>query len=382
MARDNARPRLRDLGLGVGILPPGRHNAITDVPGVKVGQVTLIRGNGKLRAGKGPVRCGVTAIVPAPGDLFRGKLAAGAHIMNGYGKSVGLMQIAETGRLETPILLTGTLNVWRAADALIDWILERNPRVYSVSPTVMECSPHVFDDVAGRHVGRREVFAALARAKPGPVEEGNVGGGTGLSSFGFKSGIGTSSRKIPRRGGGWTVGTLVQANAGAVQYLSVGGLPFGRELVRTGRALPTRTALTAGECRSGAANFEAPDAGSLICVTITDAPLSARQLGRLAKRSALGLGRAGLGSGHASGDIVLAVSTAERFKHQERRPVISRRQVPDASLGDIFNAANESAEEAYLNAVLRSGTLDGAGGARREGLPVDVLERYLRERKL
>jgi D-aminopeptidase len=382
LSKNTGRPRLRDLGLGVGILPLGGSNAITDVPGVKVGHVTLIRGSGKLRPGNGPVRCGVTAIVPAPGDLFKAKLAAGVHVMNGFGKSVGLMQVAETGRLETPILLTGTLNVWRAADALVDWILARNPKVYSVNPVVLECSPHWLDDAQGRHVGRREVFEALRRARSGPVDEGNVGGGTGLSSFGFKSGIGTSSRRLPERGGGWTVGTLVQANAGAVQYLSVGGLPFGRELVRAGKALPGRTALTAEECRRGAANFEAPDAGSLICVVVTDAPLSARQLTRLARRAALGLGRAGLASGHASGDIVLAVSTAERFRHEELRQVISRREVPDASLGDLFAASLESAEEAYLNAVLRAATLDGANGARREALAVELLERYVKERQL
>jgi len=375
-----ARPRLRDLGLGVGLLPVGRWNAITDVPGVKVGHVTLIRGKGKLRPGKGPVRTGVTAIIPAPGNLFTNKLAAGVHIMNGYGKSVGLMQVAETGRIETPILLTGTLNVWRVADALVDWLLARNPKVYSVNPVVMECSPHWLDDAAGRHVGRQEVFAALARARSGPVAEGNVGGGTGMSSFGLKSGIGTSSRKLPKRGGGWTVGALVQANAGAVQYLSVGGWPFGRELVRTGRALPGRTCLTAAEARRGAGDF--PDAGSLICVLATDAPLSSRQLRRLAARAALGLARAGLNSGHASGDIVLAVSTAERFRHEEPRPVITRREVPDAGLGDLFSAALESAEEAYLNAVLRAETLDGADGARRQALPVDLLRRYVKERRL
>jgi len=185
MSMTPTRPRLRELGLGVGLLPPGRWNAITDVPGVRVGHVTLIRGKGRLRPGQGPVRTGVTAIVPAPGNLFRNKLAAAVHIMNGYGKSVGLMQVTETGRLETPILLTGTLNVWRAADALVDWVLAADPKVYSVNPVVMECSPHVFDDVAGRHVGRREVFAALERARSGPVAEGNVGGGTGMTAFGF-----------------------------------------------------------------------------------------------------------------------------------------------------------------------------------------------------
>ena len=382
MSMTPTRPRLRELGLGVGLLPPGRWNAITDVPGVRVSHVTLIRGKGRLRPGQGPVRTGVTAIVPAPGNLFRNKLAAAVHIMNGYGKSVGLMQVTETGRLETPILLTGTLNVWRAADALVDWVLAADPKVYSVNPVVMECSPHVFDDVAGRHVGRREVFAALERARSGPVAEGNVGGGTGMTAFGFKSGIGTSSRKLPRRGGGWTVGALVQANAGAVQYLSVGGRPFGRELVRSGRARPTRTCLTAAEVRRGAADAVAPDAGSLICILATDAPLSARQLARLARRAGLGLGRAGLNSGHASGDIVVAFSTAERFRHEERRATILRREVPDGALGDLFAGAQESAEEAYLNAVLRAGPMEGAGGSRREALPVDLLKEYLKEHRL
>jgi len=236
--------------------------------------------------------------------------------------------------------------------------------------------------VAGRHVGRREVFAALERARSGPVAEGNVGGGTGMTAFGFKSGIGTSSRKLPRRGGGWTVGALVQANAGAVQYLSVGGRPFGRELVRSGRARPTRTCLTAAEVRRGAADAVAPDAGSLICILGTDAPLSARQLRRLAARAGLGLGRAGLDSVHPSGDIVVAFSTAERFRHEERRRVISRREVPDALMNDLFAGALESAEEAYLNAVLRAGPMAGAGGARREALPVDLLEEYLKEHRL
>jgi D-aminopeptidase len=376
------RPRLRDLGLGVGVLPVGKWNAITDVPGVRVGHVTLVRGRGKLRPGRGPVRTGVTAIIPAPGNLYRKKLAAAVHVLNGYGKSVGLMQVAETGRLETPILLTGTLNVWRAADALVDWVLAANPKVYSVNPVVMECSPHVFDDVAGRHVGRREVFAALLAARSGPVEEGNVGGGTGMTSFGFKSGVGSASRRLPRRGGGWTVGTLVQANAGAVQYLSVAGLPFGRELVRSGRAPAARSCLSAAEARRGAADCRVPDAGSLICILATDAPLSARQLRRLAARAGLGLGRAGLNSVHASGDIVVAFSTAERFRHEERRPVISRREVPETALNDLFAAALESAEEAYLNAVLRAGPMEGAGGARREALPLKLLNRYVRERRL
>ena len=369
------RPRLRDLGLGIGILPVGRHNAITDVPGVRVGHVSLIRGQGRLRRGQGPVRCGVTAIIPATGDLFRKNIAAGVHIVNGYGKSLGLMQAAETGRIETPLLLGGTLNVWRIADALVDWVLERHPSAYSINPLVMECSPLHLDDVAGRHVGRKEVLRALRTARRGPVAEGNVGAGVGLSSFGFKSGVGTSSRLVPGRGK-WTVGALVLANAGAVQYLRVGGYPFGRELVRTGRAKVTRTALTAAGARRGAGDF--PNAGSIISVTATDAPLSARQLKRLAARSALGLARAGLNSIHPSGDICVAFSNGARFRREETRETISRRQVPDGQrVEELFNAAQEAAEEAYLNAVLRARSMDVGAGRRKEALPVELLKEYL-----
>jgi len=373
-SRKNRRPRLRDLGLAVGILPVGRHNAITDVPGVKVGQVTIRRG-----AGNKAVRCGVTAIVPAPGNLFRRTIAGGVHITNGFGKSTGLMQVAETGRIETPLLLTGTLNVWRVADALVDWVIEKNPRAYSISPVVLECSPHYFDDVRGRHVGRREVFRALKIARRGPVEEGNVGGGTGMVAFGHKAGIGTSSRKLPGSAGGWTVGVMVQANAGAVQYLRVGGHPFGRWLVAKGHAQPSWTALTAAEARRGAGEF--PNAGSLICVVGTDAPLSARQLRRVAARAMVGAGRAGLSSTHPSGDLAVAFSNAQRFEREERAAVICRNQVPDGRRSsEIFSAAMEAAEEAYLNAVLRAEAME-AHGNRREALPVKLLREFLEGRK-
>ncbi len=378
--QENRRPRLRDLGLAVGIMPPGRHNAITDVPGVRVGQVTLIRGQGRLRPGKGPVRCGVTAIIPATGNLYAQNLAGGVQVINGYGKSLGLMQVAETGRIETPILLTGTLNVWRAADALVDWVIEKNPRAVSVNPVVMECSPHWLDDVQGRHVGRREVFRALSSARRGAVAEGNVGGGVGMKSFGFKSGIGTSSRQVQERAGGWTVGTLVMANAGAVQYLRIAGFPFGKELVRSGQAKASRTALSATQARRGAG--ELPNGGSLICVTITDAPLSARQLRRIAARAGIGLGRAGLNSAHPSGDICLAVSNAQRSRREETRITVSRRQVPDGQrLEELFNAAMESAEEAYLNALLRAETLEGINANRVEELPLETLRAYLERLK-
>jgi D-aminopeptidase len=370
----NRRPRLRDLGLAVGILPLGRHNAITDVPGVKVGQVTLSRGKGK-RA----VRCGVTAVIPAPGNIFKQMVAGGVHVTNGFGKSVGLMQTAETGRIETPLLLTSTLNVWRVADALVDWVIEKNPSAYSINPVVMECSPHYFDDVQGRHVGRREVFSALGNAKRGPVEEGNVGGGTGMVAFGHKAGIGTSSRRLPKHAGGWTVGALVQANAGAVQYLRVAGHPFGRWLVARGHSKPTWTALSAAEARRGAGEF--PNAGSLICVVATDAPLSARQLTRMAARAMIGVGRAGLNSTHSSGDLALAFSNAERFNREESRSLIRRRQVPDGvRASEVFSAAMEAAEEAYLNAVLRAEAME-VGGYRREALPVELLKEFLEGRK-
>src|SRR5919112_553775 len=222
--KEPARPRARDIGLRVGVLPPGRLDAITDVEGVRVGHTTLVKGD--------DVRTGVTAVVPHAGNLFREKVPAAVFVGNGFGKLAGSTQVEELGELETPILLTNTLNVPRAADALVEWMLQLpgNEDVRSVNPLVAETNDGQLNDIRGRHVGREEVFAALKGAKGGEVEEGSVGAGTGTVAFGFKGGIGTASRVVPRKFGGYTVGVLVQTNFGGV--LTMNGAPVGRELGR------------------------------------------------------------------------------------------------------------------------------------------------------
>jgi len=219
-----ARPRARDLGIVVGVLPPGSLNAITDVPGIRVGQTTVIQGDS--------VRTGITAILPHAGNTFQEKVPAAIFVGNGFGKLMGSTQVRELGEIETPILLTSTLNVPRVADALIDWMLALpgNEQVRSVNPVVAETNDGYLNDIRGRHVGQAEVFQALRTASGGPVEEGSVGAGTGTTAFGFKGGIGTASRVVPRNAGGYTVGVLVQTNFGGV--LTINGAPVGRELVQ------------------------------------------------------------------------------------------------------------------------------------------------------
>ena len=226
------RPRARDIGVEIGIFGTGSHNAITDVAGVTVGQSTLIEGEGSLVPGKGPVRTGVTLILPHSGNIFREKVQAGCHVLNGFGKSTGLHQIRELGTIETPIALTNTLNVSRVADALVEWSCAESPEIGittgTVNPVVGDINDGYLNDIQGRHVGRDHVFQAIAAARGGPVAEGNSGGGTGCSCLGFKGGIGTSSRVLPERLGGWTLGVLAQTNFGGM--LSVNGAPVGREL--------------------------------------------------------------------------------------------------------------------------------------------------------
>jgi D-aminopeptidase len=275
------RPRARDLGINVGILPPGKNNAITDVLGVRVGHTTLIKGDN--------VRTGVTAILPHTGNLFQEKVPAAIFVGNGFGKLMGSTQVDELGELETPILLTGTLNVPRVADALLDWMLQLpgNEDVRSINPVVAETNEGSLNDIRGRHIGRDEVFAALKSAKDGPVEEGCVGAGTGTVAFGFKGGIGTASRSVAanmtRTGSSYTVGVLVQSNFGGV--LTINGAPVGRELGRyyLKEQLEPRS-------RPGNGNDGASDRadGSIIMVVATDAPLGARNLKRLAARAMLG----------------------------------------------------------------------------------------------
>ncbi|HWQ31367.1 MAG TPA: P1 family peptidase [Blastocatellia bacterium] len=367
------RPRARDLGIEPGVLPPGKLNAITDVAGVRVGHATLIKGDN--------VRTGVTAILPHAGNLFQEKVAAAIYVGNGFGKLMGSTQVNELGEIETPILLTGTLNVPRVADALLDWMLALpgNERVLSINPVVAETNDGFLNDIRGRHVGRDEVFAALRAAKDGPVEEGSVGAGTGTMAFGFKGGIGTASRVVPA--GGYTVGVLVQSNFGGV--LTINGAPVGRELGRYYLKEQIEQKRT-GQRQSADSASDRAD-GSIIMVVATDAPLDHRNLKRLAERAMMGLARTGSPATNGSGDYVIAFSTANRIRADER--VRSVQVLGNEAVSPLFLAAVEATEEAIYNSLLRATTVTGRDGHRAEALPleqtVEILKRYgaLKERR-
>ena len=368
------RPRVRDLGLAPGILPPGPLNAITDVAGVRVGQRTVWHGDGPLLPGQGPARTGVTVVVPHPGNVFRHKVPAAFTVLNGFGKSIGGDQISELGTLETPIALTSTLNVGRVADGLVDHAVRENPDIgistSTVNPVVGECNDGHLNDIQGRHVAPADVLAAVDAASSGPVAEGAVGAGTGMSSYGFKAGIGTASRVVPANVGGWTVGVLVLANFGRSGDLVVDGVPVGRLLAAEPPVSPE------------------PERGSIVVVVATDAPLLARGLGRLTRRVAFGLARTGSFGGHGSGEVAIAFSTSPglMLNHDATAPTRTVEVVDDdirpnvpAPIDALFLAVVEATEEAVLNSLFRAETVVGRDGHRREALPVDPVVALLRE---
>jgi D-aminopeptidase len=336
-----ARPRARDLGIKVGVLAPGALNAITDVAGVAVGHTTLVQG--------ADVRTGVTVILPHQRNLFREKVAGAVFVGNAFGKLAGSTQVTELGEIETPIPLTSTLNVWRVADALVDYMLALpgNESVQSINPLVGETNYGFLNDIRGRHVGRDEVFAAIRNAKTGPVEEGAVGAGTGTVAFGFKGGIGTSSRKLPANLGGFTLGVLVQTNFGGI--LSIAGAPVGQELGRYYLHDELDTAK-----------------GSVMVIVATDAPVDARNLKRLAARTMMGLGRTGAGGNNGSGDYAIAFSTSH-----------SASFVTNDAMSPLFLAAIEATEEAVYNSLFRATTTTGQGHTV-EALPIDKTIEILR----
>ena len=366
--------RARDLGwITEPLLECGPLNAITDLPGVLVGHSTLIQGSpGPLEVGVGPVRTGVTAIRPHPGNLFTHKVSAAVHVLNGFGKTVGFEQVRELGRLETPILLTNTLNTWRCADYLLDRMLPENPGIGidtlgTLNPLVGECNDGWLNDIQGRHVGPAQVFQALDSAREGPVAEGNVGAGTGTLCYGFKGGIGTASRVLPPERGAFTVGVLLQSNFGERRQLNMRGLPVGK-------LLDEQKSRGEGEGVKG----EMGEGGSCMMVVATDAPLSARQLGRLARRAPLGLARSGFTSSPGSGDYVIAFST-----HQEE-PGKDLLQAPQerlrdehATLGLLFQAVVEAVEEAVLNSLAAAETLAGRDGHVAQALPKSIIQGWL-----
>lgn len=361
-APPEARPRIRDLGVAPGVLPTGPLNAITDVQGVLVGHRTLVRGDS--------VRTGVTAILPHGGDLFRSKVPAAVHVGNGFGKAAGFLQVQELGNLETPVVLTNTLSVGTAVAAVAGWTLERpgNEGVLSVNAVVGETNDGYLNDIRGRHVTAEDVRAAIAAARGGPVEEGSVGAGTGTMALGWKGGIGTSSRRLPPALGGWTVGALVQSNFGGV--LTIDGVRVGERLGR----YSFQEVL-----EPGASVGPGPDAqaGSVMIVLATDAPLSSRNLERLARRAVLGLGRVGSFMSNGSGDFVIAFSTKNLVPHESKERSRAVEELENDAVSPLFLATVEAVEEAVYNSLLRATTVTGREGHAGEAIPIDRLRKAL-----
>jgi D-aminopeptidase len=349
----STRPRASDLGLKAGILPTGSLNGITDVAGVEVGHTTVITGDN--------VRTGVTAVLPHSGNLYRDKVPGAIFVGNGFGKLTGSTQVDELGEIETPIVLTNTVSVPQVADAVTTYILSLpgNERVLSVNPVVGETNDGYLNDIRGRHITPDDVFAAIKKAKTGPVEEGNVGAGTGTVAFGWKGGIGTSSRKLPQNLGGYTVGVLVQTNFGGV--LTIAGAAVGQEL---GQYYLRK------ELQEGTGKNKAD--GSCMIVIATDAPIDARNLRRLAARALLGMARAGSASSNGSGDYAIAFSTAPqlRIHSSEKLPTGHFELLTNDAMSPLFLAVIEATEEAIYNSMFRATTMSG-NGHTVEALPID-----------
>lgn len=360
------RARAREIGVKIGFMTPGRYNAITDIEGVGVGHSTIIEGEGPLEIGKGPVRTGVTAIVPHQGDIYEEKVRAAAYAFNAYGKATGLLQVIHMGTIETPILLTDTLNTWIVADALVDYMYEAlGVKAMSINPVVGETNGSYLNDSIGRHVRKEHVFEALDRAYSpggrGPVEEGNVGGGTPMSGYEFKGGIGTSSRVTDE----FSLGVLVQLNLGRREDLRIDGVPVGMDL----SDLPPR----------------GPQASnSIFIIVATDLELTSRQLWKVAKRAMLGVARTGSYGGVQSGDFVIAFSTSKR----EVEPLIEKmrgRQQPrrrgvemdEPFLNPVYRATVETTEEAILNAMFKAETMIGRDYHVRRAIPLDRVKEIM-----
>jgi D-aminopeptidase len=357
VAHDNpphVRPRVSDLGLKVGILPSGPLDAITDVAGVEVGSTTIIRGDN--------IRTGVTAVLPHSGNLYREKVPAGIFVGNGFGKLTGSTQVDEMGDIETPILLTSTTSVPRVADALVSYMLSLpgNEDVLSINPVVGETNDGYLNDIRGRHISPDDVFAAIKNAKSGPVEEGDVGAGTGTVAFGWKGGIGTASRRLPTNLGGYTIGVLVQTNFGGV--LTIAGTPVGETL---GQYYLRQELKQAGSGKDKAD-------GSCMIVVATDAPMDARNLRRLAARAWLGVARTGSSGSNGSGDYAIAFSTAPQVRVRGNDKALTRNTeiMANDAMSPLFQAVIEATEEAVYNSMFKATTMIG-NGHTVEALPIE-----------
>ena len=345
--------RPREMGIEIGLFQTGKWNAITDVYGVKVGHETVITGNN--------VRTGVTIILPHGENLFENKVMAAVHVTNGFGKALGFTQVEELGTIETPIGLTNTLNIFNVANSIIDYMIMQNPDIKSVNPVVGETNDSGLNDIQGRHVKKIHVMKAINNAKSGPVIEGSVGAGTGTRAFGYKGGIGTSSRILPKEAGGFTVGVLVQTNFGG--SLMINGAPVGRELKKS----PFSSNIPYDE-----------DEGSCMIVIATDAPLSNRNLKRMAKRVDHALGSVGAYSPNGSGDYAIIFSTA-RAKSSEKKS-FTREEIKNSSMNGLFMATVEATEEAIINSLFMAETVSSRYG-KMEALPVDESMKILKKYK-
>jgi len=347
------KTRPRDMGLEIGLFRTGKWNAITDVAGVTVGHETIIENDS--------VRTGVTVIIPHQGGLYKEKVMAAVHVTNGYGKAVGFTQIEELGTIETPIALTNTLNTFLVANAIVDYMISENPDIRSVNPVVGETNDSGLNDIRGRHVTKKHVFSAIQNAKGGPVAEGSVGAGTGTRALGFKGGIGTASRVLPNDVGGYTVGVLVQTNFGG--SLMINGAPVGREL----KVSPFASRIPYDE-----------DEGSCMIVIATDAPLSNRNLKRMAKRVDHAFGRVGAYSSNGSGDYAIIFSTHKA--NSSDGLTTTREEMKNRHMNGLFMATVEATEEAIINSLFMAETVSSRYGTM-EALPVDKTMQILKKYK-
>ncbi len=356
------RPRARDLGIEPGVFPPGKYNAITDVPGVLVGHTTIRKGDN--------VRTGVTAVLPHGGNIFQEKVTGAVFIGNAFGKLAGSTQVNELGLIEVPIILTNTLSVGRAMEAVVQYTLnqEGNENIFSVNALVGETNDRIMNDIRGFHVTHEDVFSAIKNAKSGPVEEGSVGAGTGTRSFGWKGGMGTSSRVLPAKYGGYTLGVIIQVSHGGI--LTIDGAPVGKELGEYRYAPDAEL----GDHSGGGSG-----SGSCMIIVATDAPLDANNMRRLAARALFGLARTGASYGSGSGDFAIAftTSTEMRWKYGDRE--IQKREIlPHSLVSPLFQAALEATEEAVYNGLFQATTTIGMGETY-EPIPIDKVKEILKK---
>lgn len=364
-SQTQSRPRARDLGLEPGVFSPGKLNAITDVPGVQVGHTTLIKGEN--------IRTGVTAILPHGGDLFQNKVPGAVFVGNAFGKLAGSTQVNELGTIETPIILTNTLSVGTAVEAVVRYTLanDKTKNIRSVNSLVGETNDGYLNDIRGLHIKPEHVWQAINHSASGPVVEGNVGAGTGTRGYGWKGGIGTSSRLLPKHYGGYTVGVLVQTNFGGV--LTMGGAPVGKTLGRYAYA-PKPTIGNHSSNNQGG--------GSCMIVVATDAPLDSRDLRRLAARALFGLARTGSSYSNGSGDFSIAFTTAQELRVQHGETTVQPRTIlPTDGVSPLFQAALETTEEAIYNSLLQATTITGQGKTVK-AIPIEQVKKILKTHRV